>query len=83
MLNTDKITNYMRKSFKWKLLKIEFLIKNSVGVYDYLHKSGGSGLQRLICLKYYNVLKREIRFTLGLSAAKTTDYMKDTSSKTC
>ncbi len=38
--------------------------------------SGARGLQRLICLKYYDVLKLEIRSTLGLNAAKNTDYMK-------
>ncbi len=32
--------------------------------------------QRLICSKYYNVLKQESRFTLRLNAAKNTDYIK-------
>ncbi len=34
------------------------------------------GLQRLPCFKYYNALKWETRFTLGLEAAKITDYIK-------
>ncbi len=34
------------------------------------------GLQRLPSLKYYNVQKWESRFSLGLNAAKSTDYMR-------
>ncbi len=34
------------------------------------------GLQRLMCFKYDNVLKLEIRFTLEWNADKNTDYMK-------
>ncbi len=37
---------------------------------------GAMGLQRSVCLKCYNAQKREIRFTLGLNAAKNTHYMK-------
>ncbi len=39
-------------------------------------RSGARGLQRLICLKYYNALKWEMRFALGLNAAKNSDYIK-------
>ncbi len=47
-------------------------------------QSGDRGLQRLICFKYYNVLKLEIRFTLGLNAAENNDYMKKKAlSKNC
>ncbi len=38
--------------------------------------SRGKGLQRLPCLKYYNVLKWESRFTLGLDAAKIIGYIE-------
>ncbi len=38
--------------------------------------SGARGLQRSVHLKSFNVQKWEIRFTLGLSAVKNTDYMK-------
>ncbi len=38
--------------------------------------SGARVLQRLLCSKYYNVLKRENRFTLGLNSAKITDYIE-------
>ncbi len=40
-------------------------------------RSGARGLQRLICLKYYDVLKQEIRFTLRLNAVKNTRYIKN------
>ncbi len=33
-------------------------------------RSGARGPQRLICLKYENVLKLEIRFSLGINAAE-------------
>ncbi len=39
-------------------------------------RSGARGLKRLPSLKYYNVLKWEIKFTLGLNADKITDYIK-------
>ncbi len=41
------------------------------------------GLQRIPCLKYYNVLKWENRFTLGLNTTKNTDYIKNPSNKSC
>ncbi len=39
-------------------------------------QSGARGLERLIWLKYYIVLKMQITFNLGLSAAKNTHYIK-------
>ncbi len=39
-------------------------------------RGGARGLERLACLKYYNVLKCENRLNLGLNAAKNSDYMK-------
>ncbi len=39
-------------------------------------QSGAIGRKRLIWLKYYNVMKQQIRFTLGLTTAKNTDYKK-------
>ncbi len=38
------------------------------------HRSGAGALQRLSALKYYNVQKRENRFTLGPNPAKNTSY---------
>ncbi len=41
-------------------------------------RSGARGFERLTLpyLKYYNVLKWERRFTLGVNDAKNTDYLK-------
>ncbi len=39
-------------------------------------QSGAEVFGGLSCLKYYNVLKWENSLTLGLNAAKNTDYMK-------
>ncbi len=38
-------------------------------------RSGARGLKR-IWLKYYNVQKRQITFTLGLNTSKNTNYME-------
>ncbi len=46
-------------------------------------KSGARGLERLPYLKYYDVLKWENRLTLGINTAKSTDYMKKASNKSC
>ncbi len=40
------------------------------------HQSEARGLERLMWLKYYNVQKWQITFTLGLNAAKNTTYME-------
>ncbi len=39
-------------------------------------RSGARVLKGLKWLKYYNLQKRQITFTLGLNAAKNTDYME-------
>ncbi len=39
-------------------------------------KSGATVLEKLPCLRYYNVLKLENRLTSELNAAKNSDYMK-------
>ncbi len=39
-------------------------------------KSGARGPQTLTCLKYYNILKWESKFTLGLKTAKNINYIK-------
>ncbi len=46
-------------------------------------QGGARRLERLTWLKYYNVQKRQIIFTLGLNAVKNTDFMKKSSSKSC
>ncbi len=45
--------------------------------------SGARGLERLIQLKYYNVLKWQITFTLRLNSDKNTDYMEKSLDKSC
>ncbi len=44
-------------------------------------RSGAMELQKLICLKYYNELKLESRFTLWLNTAKNTHYIKNALNK--
>ncbi len=39
-------------------------------------KSGARRLKRLICFKYYTVLKWESRFNYKIDAAKITDYIR-------
>ncbi len=46
-------------------------------------RCGAGRLKRLIWLKYYNVQKRQITFTLGLNTVKNTAYMEKASSKSC
>ncbi len=38
-------------------------------------RSGAGELQRLLCFKYYNVLKRESKFTVELETAKIDDFI--------
>ncbi len=38
--------------------------------------SGAMGLEKLIWLKYYTVLKRQITFLFGLNIAENTHYIK-------
>ncbi len=47
------------------------------------YQGGARGLERLACLKYYNIWKNESRLTSGLNAAENTDYMKKISNKSC
>ncbi len=55
---------------------MKFPAKNSMGSYVYLPQKWSQGAPKIACLKYYNVLEWESRFTLGLNAAKNTDYIK-------
>ncbi len=61
----------------------EFHTKKSVSAYVYIPQSGARRLQRLIWLKYYIVLKRQITFNLGLNADKNTDNKRKGSNKNC
>ncbi len=46
-------------------------------------KWSSGALGRLMRLKYNNVQKWQITFTLGLNAVKNTDYLEKTLSKSC
>ncbi len=45
------------------------------------HQSGARGLEKLIQLKYYIVLKRQITFNLGLNAVENTHPVKKSQNK--
>ncbi len=49
----------------------------------WLDLGSSKGFQRSGCLKSFNVQKYEIRFTLALSAANNTHYIKKASNKSC
>ncbi len=56
--------------------KLNFLQKTQWAHMSISCRSKARGLLRLPCLKQYNVLKWESRFTLRLSAAKNMDNIK-------
>ncbi len=58
------------KNLQIKVVRKWILYKKVTSAYVYPSFSGAKGLQRSVCLKSYNVQKWEIRFTLGLNAAK-------------
>ncbi len=66
-----------QKMVQIKVVKHWILYKKVSGRMSVSHRSGAKRKQRLQSLKYYyNVLKWESRFTLGLDAAKNTHYIK-------
>ncbi len=65
------------------MLSTEFQTKKSMGTYVYLPQEWTRVLEKLIQLKYYNVQKWQITFTLGLNAAKNNFYVEKGSSKSC
>ncbi len=50
-----------------------------MSAYVYVSQEWSYRLQRLICLKYYDVLKQESRFAAWLNAVKNTDCLKNDS----
>ncbi len=68
-LSAAKNTDYLKKKLESKVVENSIFYKK-LGAHVYLHQSGVRGLKRLSCLKYYNVLKRENRLTLGLNVVK-------------
>ncbi len=75
-LNAVENSDCMRKSLKWKLLTIQFPIKNFPGIHVCLPQSEARVLQRLSCLKYYNVLKWESKLTSGFNPDKRSYCVK-------
>ncbi len=63
-LNAGENTDYMEKSFKYKAFRIEFPTKMSMGAYVYLLPEWSKWLERLKWLKYCNVQKWQLTFTL-------------------
>ncbi len=61
--------------------KINPLGKSQWAPISIFPRSGARGLERLPSLKYYNVLKWESRFTLGLNDAESAHYIKKCSNK--
>ncbi len=65
------------------MLSIKFLKKSQWTHGSISSNSRAIGLQRLICFKYYIVLKWESRFNFKLNAAKITIISKNCSNKSC
>ncbi len=72
----------MKKYFKQKLFRIKFPKKNSVEAYLYLPQEEARGLQKWPFLKY-NMQEWESKFTLELTTAKNTDYIKNLWRRKC
>ncbi len=69
-LNDAKNTDYIKKCFRQKFLRIKFPTKNPVDTYLHPSQEWNQGLQRLPCLKYYDALEWESKFTARLNAPK-------------
>ncbi len=78
-----KIAIIWKKASSKSCLELNSLQKSQRAHMSTSPRSGVRGLQWLIWLKYYNVQKRQITFTLWLDTAKNTDYMEKTSDKSC
>ncbi len=73
-LKAAKIRIISKKALNKSYGELNFLQKFHWSPVTLSPRSGVKCLQRLPCLKYCDVLKRESRFSLGLSAVKNTDY---------
>ncbi len=75
--NAAKNTHYIEKKASNKSrLELNLIQRSPQSHVSIFHQSGARGLERLIWLKYYTVLKLQITFNLGLTAAKNTHYME-------
>ncbi len=78
-----KIRITSKKASNKNCSKLNFAQKSPRAHMSISPTSGTRGHQRSVCLKSYNVQKREIRFTLELNAAKNTHFRKNASNKSC
>ncbi len=72
-----KIVIIWKKAWSESCWEFNFLQKTQWAHVSISPKCGARGLERLLCLKYYNVLKRENRLTLKLNVVKNSDHMKE------
>ncbi len=68
-INAAENTNYIKKCFKYKLSRMQFLTKKVSGRICLSIPGVELGLQGLMCSKYCNVLKWESRLAVGLKYA--------------
>ncbi len=73
MVFAAKSADCIDKCFEQKLYKIKFPTKNSEGARLYLLQEWSQRAPK-ICQFWNSALEWESMFTLGLSAAKSTDY---------
>ncbi len=75
-LNSAKNTHQVKKASNKSCSKLNFLQKNPGTHMSISPQSGARWLERLICLKYYFVLKRQNIFNLGLNPVKNTHQIR-------
>ncbi len=75
-LNSAKNSDFYKKCFKQKLFRMKFLTRTSGTHNSTFPKSGSRGFRILLFLKYYNALEWKSKSSVGLNAAKNTDFMK-------
>ncbi len=78
-----KIHMISNKASNRSCLKLNFIQKRLETHMSISPQGGGRGLERLIWLKYYFVLKWKNTFNLGLKEAKNTHKSKKASNKSC
>ncbi len=80
----QKIPSIYKKVSNKNDLELNFLQKIQQVQISIFLMTGAKGFQRLTCLKYFNELEWESRFTLRLNTTKNVDYIKKyASNKNC
>ncbi len=75
-LTLPKLQTALKKASNKSWWKLNLLQKTQWARTFIFPRNGASELHRLPRFKYYNVLKQENRFILGLDTAKITDYIE-------